>query len=93
VRGNFTEEERVKAAQLADALMWEQGIEAVADIANDDLVMHIKERSRIEYKTMFEFFGLNNHDTSPLESLAAKYQNASVTPHSTYSVQEQAKRK
>jgi cytosine/adenosine deaminase-related metal-dependent hydrolase len=89
VRGNFTEEERVKAAQLADALMWEQGIEAVADIANDDLVMHIKERSRIEYKTMFEFFGLNNHNTSPLESLAAKYQNASVTPHSTYSVQEQ----
>ena len=89
VRGNFTTEERLRAAAVADAMMWEQGIEAVADIANDDLVMDIKERSRIEYKTMFEFFGLNNHDTTPLETLASKYQNASVTPHSTYSVQEQ----
>ena len=89
VRGNFTTEERLRAASVADAMMWEQGIEAVADIANDDLVMDIKERSHIEYKTMFEFFGLNNHDTTPLETLASKYQNASVTPHSTYSVQEQ----
>jgi cytosine/adenosine deaminase-related metal-dependent hydrolase len=68
--------------------MWEQGIEAVADIANDDLVMPIKERSRIQYKTMFEFFGLNNHNTETLEELASKYRNASVTPHSTYSVQD-----
>lgn len=89
VRGNYTTEERLHAAKVADATMWEQGIEAVADIANDDLVMDIKERSHIEYKTMFEFFGLNNHDTTTLEVLATKYNNASVTPHSTYSVQEQ----
>ena len=89
VRGNFSCEERLHAAMVADAMMWEQGIEAVADIANDDLVMDIKGRSRIQYKTMFEFFGLNNHDTTTLESLAEQYPNASVTPHSTYSVQEQ----
>lgn len=89
VRGNFSREERLHAAMRADTTMWEQGIEAVADIANDDLVMDIKERSHIEYKTMFEFFGLNNHDTTTLEALADKYPNASVTPHSTYSVQEQ----
>ena len=89
VRGNFSREERLHAAMVADAMMWEQGIEAVADIANDDLVMDIKGRSRIQYKTMFEFFGLNNHDTTTLESLAEQYPNASVTPHSTYSVQEQ----
>ena len=88
VRGNYTTEERVRAAAVADAMMWEQGIEAVADIANDDLVMPIKERSQIEYKTMLEFFGLNNHDTTLLETLAQEYRNASVTPHSTYSVQE-----
>lgn len=88
VRGNFTIEERVNAAKIADATMWEKGIEAVADIANDDLVMDIKERSHIEYKTMFEFFGLNNHDTTTLEQLAEQYEDASVTPHSTYSVQE-----
>ena len=89
VRGNFTLEERLQAAKKADAIMWEQGIEAVADIANDDLVMSIKEHSPIEYKTMFEFFGLNNHDTTTLETLASQYPDASVTPHSTYSVQEQ----
>lgn len=89
VRGNFSNEERLHAASVADAMMWEQGIEVVADIANDDLVMPIKERSHIEYHTMFEFFGLNNHNTTPLEQLADKYPNASVTPHSTYSVQEQ----
>ena len=89
VRGNFTTEERLHAAEIADRVMWNEGIEAVADIANDDLVMEIKQRSRIEYKTMFEFFGLNNHDTTTLERLAEQYPNASVTPHSTYSVQEQ----
>ena len=89
VRGNSSCEERLHAAMVADAMMWEQGIEAVADIANDDLVMDIKGRSRIQYKTMFEFFGLNNHNTTTLESLAEQYSNASVTPHSTYSVQEQ----
>ena len=89
VRGNFSNEERLHAASVADAMMWEQGIEVVVDIANDDLVMPIKEHSHIEYHTMFEFFGLNNHNTTPLEQLADKYPNASVTPHSTYSVQEQ----
>jgi hypothetical protein len=68
--------------------MWAEGIEAVADIANDDLIMQIKEQSKIEYKTLFEFFGLNNHNTETLESLASRYKNASVTPHSTYSVQD-----
>ena len=89
VRGGFSVEERLRAATIADATMWEQGIEAVADIANDDLVMHIKEQSKIEYKTLFEFFGLNNHDTQAVESLASKYKSAYATPHSTYSVQQQ----
>lgn len=90
VRGGFSNEERLRAASIADATMWEEGIEAVADIANDDLVMPIKERSRIQYKTMFEFFGLNNHDTEPLDNIASQYKDASVTPHSTYSVQDRA---
>ena len=88
VRGGYTAEERLRAASVADAMMWEQGIEAVADIANDDLVMPVKEQSKIEYKSLFEFFGLNNHDTTSLVNLASKYSNASVTPHSTYSVQD-----
>ena len=58
VRNNFTKEERLHAASVADREMWEQGIEAVIDIANDELVMPIKERSNINYLTLFEVFGL-----------------------------------
>lgn len=88
VRGNFSNEERIHAASVSDAAMWEQGIEAVADIANDNLVMQVKERSKIEYHTMFEFFGLNNSDVQSHEDLAHRYTNAGVTPHSIYSVQD-----
>ncbi|MBQ1999828.1 MAG: hypothetical protein II220_10175, partial [Spirochaetales bacterium] len=65
VRGNFSHEERLHAAYVADAAMWEQGIEVMADIANDDLVMEVKTQSKIEYHTLFEFFGLNNRDVEP----------------------------
>lgn len=88
VRGNYTTEERRRAAASADALMWEEGVQAVADIANDDLVMDIKEQSQIEYHTMFEFFGINNTNVARLNALAAQHANASVTPHSTYSVSD-----
>ena len=88
VRGGYTTEQRLHAASVADAKMWDEGIEAVADIANDDMVMQIKKQSKIEYKTLFEFFGLNNHATEPLTELASRYNNTFVTPHSTYSVQE-----
>lgn len=88
VRNNFTTEERLRASRVADAKMWDEGVEAVADIANDDLVMAVKQNSKIEYHTMFEHFGLNNLSTAPLHKLATRYDRCSVTPHSTYSVQD-----
>lgn len=88
VRNNFTTEERLRASRVADAKMWDEGVEAVADIANDDLVMAVKQNSKIEYHTMFEHFGLNNLSTAPLRELATRYDRSSVTPHSTYSVQD-----
>ena len=87
VRGNYSNEERIHAADIADALMWEEGVQAVADIANDALVMDIKRRSKIEYVTLFEHFGLNNNSTDAIFALAAEH-SANVTPHSTYSVQD-----
>ena len=36
VRGNYTTEERLHAASVADSEMWHEGVEAVMDIANDD---------------------------------------------------------
>ena len=89
VRNNFTTEERIRSARLADAQMWEEGVEAVADIANDDLVMEVKTQSKIEYHTLFEFFGLNNRDVEPHFDLANRYPRSFVTPHSTYSVQDE----
>lgn len=93
VRGNYTTQERVHAATIADAKMWEEGIAAVADIANDDLVMDVKQSSKIEYHTMFEHFGLMNNDVERLERLAEQYPHCSVTPHSTYSVNDASYRR
>ena len=88
VRNNFTSEERLHAASVADAQMWEQGIEAVIDIANDDLVMPIKERSHIEYLTLFEVFGLTTQHVDNHKNMASKWTQSSITPHSTYSLQD-----
>ena len=88
VRNNFTTEERLRAASVADAQMWEEGIEAVADIANDHLVMPIKEHSAIRYHTFIEFFGHNNHDIESARKMASGA-NCSLTPHSIYSVQDE----
>lgn len=88
VRNNFTAEERIHAASVADARMWAEGVEAVADIANDELIMEVKERSNIEYHTMFEHFGLTNTSTAETQALATRHTNSSATPHSTYSLQD-----
>ena len=88
VRNNFSTEERLRAASVADARMWEEGIEAVADIANDRLIMPIKEQSPIHYHTFIEFFGLNNHDIESYRKMTSG-DNCSLTPHSTYSVQDE----
>lgn len=88
VRGEYSDHERVQAAKAADALMWQQGVEAVADIANDELTMEVKRGSGIEYHTLFEFFGLRSSATEGHFELASRHTLSNVTPHSTYSVQE-----
>ena len=88
VRNNFSTEERLRAASVADAVMWEQGIEAVIDIANDELVMPIKTRSRIEYLTLFEAFGLTTQQLDNHRDMTSKWAQSSITPHSTYSLQD-----
>lgn len=89
VRDKFTIEERLHAASVADSAMWQEGIEAVLDIANDDLVMPVKERSKIEYRTLFELFGLGCNSIAKHQEMAERYTNSSITPHSTYSLQDQ----
>ena len=88
VRGNYTNEERLHAASVADSEMWHEGVEAVLDIANDDLIMPIKERSKVEYHTLFEVFGLMVQSCDTQRTMAAKYDHADITTHSTYSLQD-----
>ena len=87
VRGNFSDEQRIHAASIADARMWEEGVEAVADIANDTLVMDVKRRSKIKYHTFIEVFGLGCNTTKQHRAMCSEA-NMSLTPHSTYSVQD-----
>lgn len=89
VRDKFTINERLHAASVADSAMWQEGIEAVLDIANDDVVMPVKERSKIEYRTLFELFGLGCNSITKHQEMAERYTNSSITPHSTYSLQDQ----
>ena len=88
VRGNYTNKERLHAASVADSEMWHEGVEAVLDIANDDLIMPIKEGSNIEYHTLFEVFGLTAQSCDTQRTMVAKYRHADITTHSTYSLQD-----
>lgn len=88
VRGNFTTEERQRALRAADARMWSEGVQAVADIVNDTTSFEVKSRSNIYYKSFAELFGLNSA-ASAIESLCHS-ERTSPTPHSTYSVQDGA---
>ena len=88
VRGNFNMEERLQAISSADARMWSEGVQAVADIVNDDSSFERKEQSKIYYKSFAELFGLN----SGADAVAhlCHLPNTTPTPHSIYSVQDAA---
>lgn len=87
VRGNFTAEERDAAARAADARMWEEGIEAAGDIANDDTAFASKAASRIRYRTFAEVFGLRTPSLDAARNLLI-HPATSLTPHSTYSLRD-----
>ncbi len=86
-RGGFTPSQRLAAAEVADAAMRAEGVAAVGDVANDALIMPVKARSAIRYRTFAEAFGLTTDSTDSLGELL-RYPSASPTPHSTYSLQD-----
>ena len=88
VRGNFSTEERQRALQAADARMWSEGVQAVADIVNDDSSFQRKAQSKIYYKSFAELFGLNS--VADAVKHLCTLPNCSPTPHSIYSVQDEA---
>ena len=88
VRGGFLDEERQRALYAADAAMWQEGVQAVADIVNGTTSFPMKERSPIRYHSFAELFGLKSEVNSIAELLACPA--TTPTPHSTYSLQDGA---
>ena len=88
VRGRFSETERHDAAAAAIARMWSEGVDAVGDISNGGSSFAAKEASPMRFRNWVEYFGLGSPDDAPLRALAERC-GAVLTPHSTYSVQDE----
>lgn len=87
-RNLFTAEDRLAAARRASEGMWSEGVEAVGDVANDVSAFAVKEQSPIRYRTFAEVFGLRTASIEAMEPML-KYGETSLSPHSTYSLQDE----
>ena len=87
VRGNFSEEEQLAAIAEADKAMWAEGVDAVGDIVNGETTFATKATSKIYYHNFLEVFGLRECNLER-QRKSLRYPNTSLTPHSTYSVQD-----
>ena len=85
VRGAFSEEDQHRAMVVADHEMWEEGVDAVADIVNGATSFSVKAESKIYYHNFAEVFGLRECNIERQRKLLT-YPTTSLTPHSTYSV-------
>lgn len=94
-RGRFTPEQIAGAIDYWDARMWAEGVQAAGDICNGESTFEVKCKSRIHYHSFAELFGLEVAGVvaERIAGVAAQARrmglSASVTPHSTYSLNEQ----
>ena len=88
VRGLFGDDERCNAASAAAARMWNEGVGAVGDISNGEISFAAKSDSPVRFRNWAEYFGLDSPSAEPVQRLAARY-GATLTPHSTYAVQDE----
>jgi cytosine/adenosine deaminase-related metal-dependent hydrolase len=81
----------IAAMKAADKQMYENGIVAVGDIANQLLSCDVKKHSDIYYHTFVEVFGFDKPSQPIIDEalrIRAGYwpQHASIVPHAPYSV-------
>ncbi|MFM8918397.1 MAG: amidohydrolase family protein [Bacteroidota bacterium] len=82
------------AAFQYDAVMWENGTQAVGDICNNEITWPVKAASKIRYHNFIETFGLDPEKAAGRFALAAQLHasantsgmSASIVPHAPYSV-------
>lgn len=92
---NADKSEMLDAAQRADQEMYDNGIVAVGDIANSNLTVGLKAKSKLYYHTFVELFGFTPERAEELFTnaglLAAEFkpQSVSITPHAPYSVSKE----
>jgi cytosine/adenosine deaminase-related metal-dependent hydrolase len=85
--------ERDSQSNFWDAKMWSEGVSAVNDVCNGSTTFDMKTRSRVKYHNFCELFGLR---ADYARAFALRDEawgmglTASVTPHSTYSLNRAA---
>ena len=93
---NIETEKAEPEMQKADRRMWASGIAAVGDISNSALSLETKKNSKIYYHTFVEAFGFHPARAERAIDLAQfvlrRFRknglNASLVPHSAYSVSQ-----
>ncbi len=88
------EEEIIEAMKIADESMWNNGIVAVGDIANQGISADIKSQSKIRYHTFVEMLGLDATKAKQIIEAAdvlkkSFHTPASLTVHAPYSVSKE----
>ena len=89
------EEEKVIDAMIkADEQMFQNGIVAVGDIANQSISAAVKEKSKIKYHTFIEMLSFNPAKAKETIAQALKLQThfqnfSSITPHAPYSLSKE----
>ncbi len=91
VRSTFTAEKIASEIARANIDMFNAGISAVGDISNSSDSFAMKRHSPIAYHTFVEHFGLGRNSAEHLYPLLRE-PHTSLTPHSTYSVQDKVMR-
>lgn len=93
-RGCATTDEMVAAAEWRDREMWSAGVQAVGDVCNYTLTFGVKARSRILYHNFVELYGLGRHNAEAAQRVLGQALEAglraTVTPHSLYSLRDEA---
>ncbi len=80
-----------RAMVQGDIEMYNCGVVAACDVANSSDALRVKKSSSIHYHTFVEVVGLSLDQDSSLPPLQGE--NSSLTPHSTYSVQDSVLRR
>jgi cytosine/adenosine deaminase-related metal-dependent hydrolase len=79
----------VEAAEMWDARMWSDGVQAVGDVCNGVATFELKRRSPIRYHSFVEIFGAAANPAkaaSLRDEAVGSGLRATVTPHSLYSL-------